>query len=403
MNNRLVMFTNDAQIDRRILLQADSLQAAGWQVTIVGLPQPGVRDDPRVARARDGGPNPMAWERLVLRVYRGLRSVLGAGPLLTWLRSIGWRYFLDQEKFFVRLYAQEVAQYPADVVVAHDLPMLPVAMHAARTHGAKVVYDSHELFAEQEFSTLEKGRWRAMEAKFISRCDLVTTVNPSIARELQARYGLDRVGVIYNAERCGPLPARERRFHTAFGLPPASRVLLFQGGFSVGRQLEHLVAAMASVRTPDVHLVLLGDGQLRQPLQQQLAAAGLLGRVHLHPAVPQSELLAWTAAADAGVIPYQPTCLNNLYCTPNKLFEFIAAGLPILASDLPEIRAIVSGHGIGQLADLSSTDTIARAIDEFFADPARLEAWRGAVMRARKLLNWDVEGAKVVQLYESLR
>jgi len=103
------------------------------------------------------------------------------------------------------------------------------------------------------------------------------------------------------------------------------------------------------------------------------------------------------------VIPYQPTCLNNLYCTPNKLFEFIAAGLPILASDLPEIRTIVSGHGIGQLADLSSTDTIARAIDEFFADPARLEAWRGAVLRVRQFLNWDVEGAKVVQLYESLR
>jgi glycosyltransferase involved in cell wall biosynthesis len=397
--SRVLMLTKDAQIDRRILLEADSLEAAGWQVTILAMPHTVPDTDPRVVRLQPAAQR----ERLVLRLYRTARRLLDDGPVMRSLRAFAWRHLVDQEQLFIKLFAPVLPNHPAEVVVAHDLPMLPVAMHAAALHGAKVAYDSHELFAEQEFSTSEKRMWRALEARTIGRCDLVTTVNPSIARELQARYGLDRVGVIYNAERCGPLPARERRFHAAFGLPTVARVLLFQGGFSVGRQLEHLVAAMASVRTPDVHLVLLGDGQLRQPLQQQAAAAGLQGRVHLHPAVPQSQLLAWTAAADAGVIPYQPTCLNNLYCTPNKLFEFIAAGLPILASDLPEIRAIVSGHGIGQLADLSSTDTIARAIDEFFADPARLEAWRGAVLRARQFLNWDVEGAKVVQLYESLR
>jgi glycosyltransferase involved in cell wall biosynthesis len=179
--------------------------------------------------------------------------------------------------------------------------------------------------------------------------------------------------------------------------------LLYQGGLSTGRQLEALVSAMALVQVTGVHLVILGDGPLQPALQKLAVAPGAQGRVHLHPAVPQSELLAWTAAADAGVIPYQPTCLNNLYCTPNKLFEFIAAGLPILASDLPEIRAIVAGHGIGQLADLSSPSAIAAAIDRFFADRRQLAIWRDASQKARGILNWDEEGRKVVRVFKGLR
>jgi glycosyltransferase involved in cell wall biosynthesis len=397
--SRVLMLTKDAQIDRRILLEADSLEAAGWQVTILAMPHTVPDADARVVRLQPSAQR----ERLVLRLYRTARRLLDDGHVMRTLRGFAWRHFVDQEQLFIKLFAPSLPQHPAQVVVAHDLPMLPVALHAAALHGAKVVYDSHELFAEQEFSATERCMWRALEARTIGRCNAVMAVNPSVARELMQRYGVPHVEVVYNAERCDDLPQRSHRLHDAFGLPSLARVLLFQGGLSTGRQLEALVGAMAMVQVPDLHLVILGDGPLQPTLQKLAAAPGAQGRVHLHPAVPQSQLLAWTAAADAGVIPYQPTCLNNLYCTPNKLFEFIAAGLPILASDLPEIRAIVSGHGIGQLADLSSTDTIARAIDDFFADLARLQSWRGAVLRARDLLNWDVEGVKVVQLYESLR
>ncbi|MEJ8835224.1 glycosyltransferase [Ramlibacter sp. AN1133] len=402
---RVVMFTADRQIDRRTLLEADSLEAAGWQVTIIALPHddPAAADDRRVVRL--GGALPVARrEGGVLRLYRLVRRLLpmGSRPMRA-LKAFAWRYLISQEEFYEHLYAPAIAAYPAEVFVAQDLPMLPVALRAARVHGGKVVYDSHELFAEQEFSAREKKVWRAIEGRLVGQCDAVVTVNPSIARELEQRYALPRVHVIHNAERARPDAPRTRRFHEALGLSDQALVLLMQGGLSAGRHLEELVAAMAQVRHPRVHLVLLGDGTLGERLRQQVVARGLSARVHLMPAVPQRELLVWTEAADAGVIPYQATCLNNYYCTPNKLFEFIAAGIPVLASDLPEIRRFVAGHGIGQVSDLGDVGAIARAIDRFFADAARLDGWRESAARARTEVNWDVEGRKVVELFEVLR
>jgi glycosyltransferase involved in cell wall biosynthesis len=318
------------------------------------------------------------------------------------MRRFAWRHVVDQERLFLRLFAPALEHLRADVYTAHDLPLLPVALDAARRDGAKVVYDSHELFAEQEFSEAEKRMWRDVEARAIHACDAVMTINPSVAAELERRYGVARVHVIYNAERNPALPAVAGRFHREFSLPAQARVLLFQGGLSAGRNLEELVSAMRFVRTQDLHLVLMGDGALKAQLRTLAARSGAQ-RVHLKDAVPQADLLSWTASADAGVIPYQATCLNNYYCTPNKLFEFIAAGLPVLGSDLPEIRSIVMGNGIGEVADLSTEAKIAAAIDGFFADPARLDAWRAAAAVAREKVNWDVEGRKVVEIYEKLR
>jgi len=160
---------------------------------------------------------------------------------------------------------------------------------------------------------------------------------------------------------------------------------------------------MAQVKLQTVHLVILGDGQLSRALKVQVARLGLEQRVHLHSAVPQRDLLAITATADAGVIPYQATCLNNFYCTPNKLFEFIAAGLPILASDLPELRRFVADNGIGQVTDLSSAESMAAGIDGFFQDGQKLQGWRDVLLDTRERFSWQVEGALLQDLYERFK
>lgn len=402
----VVMVTKDRQIDRRILLEADSLEGAGWQVTIVAMPADGeaAADDPRVVRIRPDAQPSARRENLLLGAYRTVRRHLPMGsPLMRTLKGIAWRHLVDPEAFYHRLFDAALAQRPAAVYMAHDLPLLPVAARAARLHGARLVYDSHELYAEQDFSEREKAGWRAMEAREIGACDAVITVNASIARELQERHGLAQVHVVHNAERARPAAARSRRFHEQLRLPPDDLVLLMQGGLSAGRHLDVLVAAFAQVRNPRVHLVVMGEGVLADSLLAQVRRSGLQARVHVLPAVPQADLLAWTEAADAGVIPYQATCLNNYYCTPNKLFEFIAAGLPVLASDLPELRRFVAGHGIGEVADLGDAGRIARAVDGFFAEPERLRGWREAAQRARMTVNWGVEGQKLVQVFEGLR
>jgi glycosyltransferase involved in cell wall biosynthesis len=164
-----------------------------------------------------------------------------------------------------------------------------------------------------------------------------------------------------------------------------------------------LVDAMRYVKDPSVVLVVLGDGLLLRSLQKMAQQDGLAGRVYFHAAVPQNELLALTAAADAGVIPYQATCLNNHYCTPNKLFEFIAVGLPILATDLPEIRKLVEGQQIGLVGDTGSPQKLAALMDDFFSDEQRFTTWKARVSVVRQLICWEQEEKKLVKIYEALR
>lgn len=401
----ILMLCNDRQIDRRILLQADSLEEAGWQVRILAMPldEP-AEDDPRVSRVGQAASQTATRENRVLSVYRFVRRYLSMnGGVMRVLKAMAWRFLVDQERFYLRLFLDEARQMRADVVVAHDLPMLAVGRALAAEFCARLVYDSHELYCEQEFSRAQGRNWAVIEQRHIGACDLVITVNPSIARELERRYHLNEVQVIHNAERALPSAPRSWYLHDRFAIDRSHAILLFQGGLSAGRHLPELIDAMALVKCQTVHLVLLGDGQLGEALRTQIKRLGLEKRVFLHPAVPQRDLLEITAAADAGVIPYQAICLNNFYCTPNKLFEFIAAGLPILASDLPELRRIVSGNEIGRVADLSSVPSMANSIDSFFKDYGQLQLWRETLSRVRQQVNWQVEGARLRALYECFR
>lgn len=396
------MLTIDRQIDRRILLEAESLASAGWEVTIVAPYARFERSEhPRSRDCVDVSSAPPARQRIVGSVYRLLRDTLPMGERgMGKLREIGWRFLFDQEKFYRDLFARSLDGLRPDVFIAHDLPTLPAAHRAARKGGARLIYDSHELYVEQGLSEFEKRSWSAIERRYIPDCDAVVTVNPSIASELAERYALERVEVVYNAERRRPASGRSRYFHEKYDLPESARVLLMQGGLTNGRNIETLVGAMELVGNPDIHLVIMGEGPLRGRLATMAARGRVAERVHLHERVRQEELLIHTAAADAGVIPYQATCLNNYYCTPNKLFEFISAGVAVLSSDLPEIRRIVDERQIGCLADLSREDRAAEAIEAVFSDPARLARWRGNAAAASAEVNWDVEGAKFVAIVE---
>jgi len=281
--------------------------------------------------------------------------------------------------------------------------MLPVAVRLKAQTGARLVYDSHELYCEQAFSSREKRRWQRVERDHIGACDLVITVNDTIARELRARYTIPSVEVILNAVPLAATTKPARYFHDHYGLAPHIRVALFQGGLTEGRNLHTLVDAAGHLKSGNVVLVLMGDGELVAPLRRQIARRGLADSVFLHPAVAQSALPAITRSADAGLIPYQADCLNNTYCTPNKLFEFIEAGVPILASDLPELRKFVHNLHIGLVGDLSTPEHTARLIDLLFEDSSRLATWRTNLASVRQQLCWETEEKKLIRMFATLR
>jgi glycosyltransferase involved in cell wall biosynthesis len=185
-----------------------------------------------------------------------------------------------------------------------------------------------------------------------------------------------------------PVP-RPRRFHDALGLAPEMRVVLYQGGFSRDRGIEQLIAAITSV--PSAVLVLLGYGALQAELERRAADPATEGRVRLVPAVPPTELLTWVASADVVAMPIQPTTLNHRLTTPNKLFEAMAAGVPVVASDLPGMSGIVRESGAGELVDPTDPAEIGQAITRILDAPgADREAYgQRALAAAHATYNWE--------------
>src|SRR5579872_5897564 len=140
---KILMLTTDQAIDRRILLEADALGADDWEVTILAMPG-SATGDPRVVRTgADGKPSSARKEWAILRLYRSARRIVPMnGPWMNRLRSAVWRHVIAPDEFARRLMLPDALRLKADVVVAHDLPILPTAVEAAAHHGAKLVYDS---------------------------------------------------------------------------------------------------------------------------------------------------------------------------------------------------------------------------------------------------------------------
>ena len=300
---------------------------------------------------------------------------------------------------------------PADFFHAHDLLALPAATTARGRSGGVVVYDSHEVFVEAGANARRpaaaKRGLRAIERELASQAAALVTVNESIAELLGGALGLDRVVVVRNCPpRWDPPAPPERRFHARLGLAPGTRVVLYHGGFVRDRGIEALLAAVPWL-PPDAVVVLLGYGPLRDTLVEAADAPGLAGRVHLLDAVPPDELLGWVASADVAVMANQPATLNERLSTPNKLFESLAAGTPVVSSDFPERRRIVIDDPDGPLGAVCDP-TDPAALGAAIAGLLRLDEAAAADLRARCLraaharYAWETEAGKLLALYRDL-
>src|SRR5262249_8847875 len=262
---------------------------------------------------------------------------------------------------------------------------------------------AHELYPEIiTLTPHQRRRLARLERRYIQHADAVITVNRFIAEEMSRRYAIPKPQVILN---CASLPAEEaahaRLFHERLGLAPKRVVVLYQGWLAPHRGLEALVCSARYI-VPSVVIVLPGFGEYWSELERLIAAEGVGDRVFLVPAVPQDELLRWTAAADGGIIPYQAVDTNTLYCSPNKLFEYIAAGVPVIANELPFLREIVTNHRIGITHPLSAPESYGEAINHLAASEEERIEYRANVVRAAKIFNWDIEGKKLLEIYRGL-
>jgi glycosyltransferase involved in cell wall biosynthesis len=361
--------------DSRVRREAGALAEAGHRVTLIEL-------DRAAAGTLDG------FERRSAAPPAGVRRALP---------------FHVYRAAFMAWFLARIAQLRPDVVHAHDAAMLLPGVVGARLTRARLVYDSHELATGVAYRS---GGWArfvaAVERVAVPRADAVITVTDGIAERLRERYGLARTPVVVRNVCALPAangaPGELRR---ALGLGPDVPLVLHQGAAAPDRGGEVLVRALAHV--PDAHLAFLGDGEpgFEGVLEREARAAGVADRVHRLASVPLDRLLTWTADADVGVSLLQPTCENHRLALPNKLFEYVAAGVPVVAAALPEAERLVRAHGIGWT--VPPTDPAGVAAGLRAALEARGDAaLAGRLSAAAAALSWDVERRRLLDLYAEL-
>ncbi len=298
----------------------------------------------------------------------------------------------------------EAVRQRADVYHAHDFDTLLPAYLASRANGAKLVYDSHELWLEQNRLAprlpLQKRLLWLLEGILARQADLVITVSDPFADELTRRYGIRRPLVLMNCPQYTKVqPSAEIR--DSLRGDGNKKIAIYIGGLLHNRGLEQLIESAQYLRKAIV--VIIGDGLLRESLEQKVKERRLEDKVRFTGWIPQGELLLYAASADVGVGPYQSTCLNYQYTLENKLFEYLMGGLPIAVSDQPQRRQIVEKHGVGKVFDEKDPRSIAQAIDSIVSDEERYqEMHRRAREVAREEFNWEVQAEKLVEAYEKL-
>jgi glycosyltransferase involved in cell wall biosynthesis len=305
--------------------------------------------------------------------------------------------------------AARQADRPADIYHAMAFLALPVAADLAARARAPFVYDARDLYAEANNIARLPGLLRTLfarrERRWAQRAAAVLTVNGALADELARRLDIERPTVILNTQAAWtpPEPPPDHLRQT-LGLPAGTRLALYHGGLMGDRGLPELIAAMRSLGLDGAHLAIMGEGPLAAQLATLAAAPDLGGRVHLLPPVPPAELLEWVASADVGVMPNQPATINERLSTPNKLFECLAAGVPVVSSDFPERRRIVIDDPegpLGALCDPTSPASIGAAIRSILdLDPAARAELRARCLRAAAArYTWEAQVPALLATY----
>ena len=414
VEKRVTILTHDDLTipDRRITQQARVWLDHGWPVVLIGMSEAkkvktfahadgwrqveipfrslNVRDDPDYLQWVEGGPRPE--QRLsggarvrTLNLLIALRQRMPAALVPRSLsRALGSRLY--RWAFRSAMQRGEVAQiewyplpftgalrshgslYPSAVVVANDIPTLPAAMTIAEQSGALLLYDAHEIYAEQVTLTDRMKRLlRHWEERGMRRAWCSYTNSHNNAAFLQQAYDLpDPPAVLTNAGDFGPVPPRPAApgpLRKRLGIGTDQTLLLYHGGLISNRNIETLIHGFHHAALPATQLALMGFGESK--LFADLIARTGNPAIRLLPAVPPAALADWVIDADYVVIPYPPVDANTRYCSPNKLFDAIGLGVPVLANEgLITVHEFITRYGIGHTMPMDSVDRLSAGLQD---------------------------------------
>lgn len=327
------------------------------------------------------------WNALAGFAYETSSSDKAHSPRATRERHAHLRRILRTNVSLIRAAR---ALGPAELIVAADIETLAAGAALKQEFGARLIYDAHEFwpYSFPQFSSAEEEQaWIRIERKLLKATDARFVVSPGLAEAMEKEYGTSFLS-LPNA-----VPLAEAASAPNRGNRSSGRLeFLFLGGFAPERGLKLLIGAWS--KTP-ANCVLLLQGPDNPYKLEMIAAAkqtGLLGsRILFPPPVPETNLIERAAQADVGLVPYEPTLINHIHCSPNKLSQYMAAGLPILANNTRFVEQIVQQADCGLIVDFNNSAALASAVSELARDESErrkfgLNARRGF----EAFFNWDV-------------
>jgi glycosyltransferase involved in cell wall biosynthesis len=323
------------------------------------------------------------------RVLRVKKSLGRSSSSTFWkaMRTLEWSWRLKDS----------LLGRPVACVNCHSLAALPLCVFLKRRKGAALVYDTHELETETLHTKgLRRVIARTVERLLIRFADEVVVVNDAIADWYRRAYGLDNVTVVRNVPVRRERDAKKSRIlRDAFGIGEDGLVFLYQGILTRGRGVNLLLDAFAGAG-PDRHILFLGYGDLEGEVTR---AARRFPNIHYHSAVPPEKIAEFTAGADVGVSLIENVCLSYYMSLPNKVFEYLQCGLPVVVSRFPAMAEIVDRFGCGWAIPVER-DLLARLVTSITREEISRRSERA--LEAGSSCHWALEEPTLLGVYRRL-
>jgi len=362
----ILAVTNDISTDQRVIRTAYTLHKMQARITIIGRRLPGNQfvSDPCFDAIR-------------------MKLIFNKGPLF---------YAEYNVRLFFRLLAMK-----ADVLVSNDLDTLPAIYLASKIKNTVLVYDSHEYFTEVpelKNRKLVRKIWEKIESRILPHIHFSSTVSPPIADAYKKKYNI-HMEVIRN------LPFRKlAEAEPVFRLRKLSeKIIIYQGVLNMGRGLEMAIESMQF--TENMQLVIVGQGDVETELKELTRSLGLSERVTFTGRISPDKLFDYTVQADLGISLEEDLGLNYRFALPNKVFDYIQAGVPVLVSDLPEVKSLVLQYDIGTINKTKTPAELGDLFNHILDDEAKIQTWKLNLKKAAAELCWENEEQKLVNLYQA--
>ncbi len=290
--------------------------------------------------------------------------------------------------------AQAIIDFKPDVIHANDYDALVPAFCAAKKLGCPLVYDSHEICVENDFikrlpsAFIKYMRWN--EKRMCRRVDRMICVSHAAADYFAQTYGIPTPMVVTN---CAPAPKDEPQAPKTAGFE-----ILNHGQFYEGRGYDLMVEAAPMLKDlEDIRLAMRGFGRIEEQLRKRVKELQA-DNVVFYPKVLVEELIPKAASSHVGVAITEPICLNFKLSVSNKLFEYVAAGLPVILSDIPEHRYLNDKYDFGLILPETTPHAFAQAVRKLYSDPELYRRLADNAVKLSQEVNWEKEFSKLIEL-----